>query len=269
MPSERLKKYLMSSTISDLILTRSIERRRERVAGDPVMLTRASGIEPDEWQTRALHSTSNQLLFNCARQTGKSTVTAILAVHTAISKPGSLVLIVAPSLRQSAETFRKAMGVYRALAEPEPEAESVLRLELQNGSRIISLPGSENNVRGYSSVNLLIVDEAARVESDLIFAVRPMLSVSRGRLVALSTPAGSRGWFWEAWTKSSEWDCYEVPASKCPRISAEFLAEEKRQLPAWVFEQEYECRFLDSESQCFTRAEIDGAFAEEVEAWVL
>jgi hypothetical protein len=243
-------------------------RRRAAIAADPIALARRAGIEPDGWQARALRSEAKQMLFNCARQTGKSTVTAILAIHAAISKPGSLILIISPSLRQSAETFRKALQCYKALAAPAPEAESILRIELANGSRVVSLPGAEHNVRGYSS-DLLIVDEAARVESELMFAVRPMLSVSRGRLVALSTPAGSRGWFWEAWTNGSDWDRYEVPASACPRISAEFLAEEKRQLPPWVFEQEYECRFLDSESQCFTRAEIDAAFLEEVEAWVL
>jgi hypothetical protein len=162
----------------------------------------------------------------------------------------------------------KSAAVLQALAEPSPEAESILRIELANGSRVLSLPGAEHNIRGYSS-DLLIVDEAARVESELMYAVRPMLSVSRGRLIALSTPRGTRGWFWESWTKGEGWDRYQVTAAECARISPEFLASERRQLPSWAYEQEYECRFLDSESQCFTRAEIDAAFAEGVEAWVL
>lgn len=47
------------------------------------------------------------------------------------------------------------------------QTESALRLELQNGSRIISLPGKEQTVRGFSGVRLLAIDEAARVPDEL------------------------------------------------------------------------------------------------------
>ena len=63
------------------------------------------------------------------------------------------------------------------------------------GSRIISLPGDEKNIRGYSGVTLLVIYEAARVSDVLYRSVRPMLAVSKGRLVCLSTPFGKRGWF--------------------------------------------------------------------------
>ena len=69
------------------------------------------------------------------------------------------------------------------------------RLEFANGSRVLSLPGTERTVRGFSEVSLLVIDEAARVDDGLYYAVRPMLAVSGGRLVALSTPYGKRGWF--------------------------------------------------------------------------
>jgi hypothetical protein len=77
----------------------------------------------------------------------------------------------------------------RRLGEPS------LRLELENGSRIVSLPGKQDTVRGFSGVRLLVVDEAARVPGELYFAVRPMLAVSGGRLLALSTPFGTVRWF--------------------------------------------------------------------------
>jgi hypothetical protein len=92
---------------------------------------------------------------------------------------------------------------YRALEDKAAAVkdESALRLELRNGSRIVSLPGDETTVRGYSGVRLLVVDEAARVPDDLYFSIRPMLAVSGGRLVCLSTPFGKRGFFYEAWTE--------------------------------------------------------------------
>ena len=89
-------------------------------------------------------------------------------------------------------------------------------------------------------------------------------------LLALSTPFGTRGWWYEAWENGgSTWERYEVPATKVPRISPEFLAEERRTLGEWWFEQEYMCRFLDAETQAFRREDIDRAFEEEVQAWEL
>ena len=224
----------------------------------------------DPWQRRVLESESNRILLNCSRQTGKSTVTALLAVHTAHFEPGSLVLLLSPSLRQSQELFKKSLEIHRSVALPVgPSAESALRLELANGSRIVSLPGKEHTVRGFSGVRLLAIDEAARVSNDLYLSIRPMLAVSGGRLIALSTPYGTRGWWYEAWHSGEAWERFEVPAQECPRISSEFLAEERRAMGEWWFAQEYECQFLDGESQPFGREEIDMAFAEEVEAWTL
>lgn len=237
---------------------------------DPVVLARRAGIVPDPWQARVLRSTAPRILLNCSRQSGKSTTVAALAVHTAIYQPESLVLCISPSLRQSGELFRKVLGVYRSLGTTEPpEAESALRLELANNSRIISLPGAETTIRGYSGVRLLIVDEAARVEDSLYYAVRPMLAVSGGRLVALSTPFGTRGWWYDGWRGSEPWERFEVPATDCPRIPASFLEEERRNIGDWWFEQEYLCKFIDAQSQAFRREDVDRALTEEVAIWAL
>jgi len=96
-----------------------------------------------------------------------------------------------------------------------------------------------------------------------------VLAVSRGRLVGLSTPFGTRGWWYEAWRSSEPWQRYEVKATDCPRIPPEFLAEEQRNVGEWWYRQEYFCEFLDAQSQAFTRAEVDRAFEEEVIPWAL
>jgi hypothetical protein len=51
--------------------------------------------------------------------------------------------------------------------------ESVLRIELENGSRIVALPCLEANIRPYSGVTLLVIDGAARVSDKHYKAVRP------------------------------------------------------------------------------------------------
>jgi hypothetical protein len=237
---------------------------------DPVRLAEAAGLVPDPWQAQLLRSAAPRVLLNCCRQAGKSTMSAVLAVHTVLYQPGALVLLLSPSLRQSQELFRKCLHVYRAAGRPvAPEAESALRLELETGARIVSLPGTETTVRGYSGVDLLIVDEAARVKDELYYSIRPMLAVSGGRLAALSTPFGTRGWWFESWRGAEAWERYEVPATACPRITPEFLAEEQRNMGEFWFKQEYGCEFIDAQSQAFRRADIDRAFTEEVTPWHL
>jgi Terminase large subunit, T4likevirus-type, N-terminal len=236
---------------------------------DPVLLAARCGLDPDPWQADVLRSGSQRMLLNASRQSGKSTTVALLNVHTALYVPESLCLMLSPTLRQSGELFRKAKELLGRVETTRFPEETALSLRLANGSRIVSLPGKEGTVRGYSAVSLLSVDEASRVEDPLYMACRPMLAVSGGRLVAMSTPFGTRGWWYEAWRSNEAWERYEVPAEQCPRISQEFLDEERRTIGEWWYRQEYGCEFLDAQSQAFTREEIDRAFSEEVETWSL
>jgi hypothetical protein len=212
-----------------------------------------------------LRSISERVLLNCCRQSGKSTMTGIIALHRALYHPGSLILCLAPALRQSQELFGKVAQFYRSLERPvSPLAERKLSLELENGSRIVTLPGSEKTIRGFSGASLLIVDEASRVADELYFAVRPMLAVSGGALMMLTTPYGKRGIFYEEWTSGHGWERYEVPASECPRIPASFLEEEREALPSWVYRQEYGCSFEETEDQVFTHEMVERAVTSEV-----
>jgi hypothetical protein len=236
-----------------------------KLALDRVSFAKRLGLEPDPWQEELLRSTSERVLLNCCRQSGKSTMTAVVALHRALYHPGSLILCLAPALRQSQELFSKMAGFYRDLGRPvSAVTERKLSLELENRSRIITLPGSEKTIRGFSGTSLLILDEAARVEDELYFAVRPMLAVSGGALMMLSTPYGKRGVFFEVWESGLQWERYEVPASQCPRISEEFLEEERASLPPFIFRQEYECSFEETEDQVFTSDMIDRALTDEV-----
>jgi hypothetical protein len=237
------------------------------MALDPVLLSEAAGLFPDRWQRDVLRSSASRLLLNCCRQSGKSTTTSTLSLHTALYQPESLTLLLSPGERQSKELLRKITDRYRTLGRPVPaDAENKLELELSNGSRIVALPGAEGTIRGYSGVDLLIIDEASRVPDNLYRAVRPMLAVSGGRLLALSTPFGKRGWWYEAWEQGGyDWKRVEITALDCPRITREFLDEERRTNPeAWV-QQEYFCTFLDTLSNVFTYEQVMGALSSDVQ----
>jgi hypothetical protein len=245
-----------------------------RHALDPCAIARDVGIEPDPWQAELLEEPPARVLMCCGRQVGKSTASSLIALNAAIYQAPALILMVSPSLRQSVELYRRLHGFWERLpGRPEAQYETLSRLELANGSRILSLPGSERTVRGISAADLIILDEAAGVEDELLAAIRPMLAISDGKMFALTTPKGKRGWFYEQWLRGVGWHRVMVRASECQRISQEFLDQEREILGPMMYAQEYECEFIDDTTQAFDtelirRALVDDfrPFIEELEA---
>jgi terminase large subunit-like protein len=242
----------------------------DRYLVDPARIMMDAGLTPDPWQSRILRSHWKRALLLCSRQSGKSQVAAAVALYEALTRPRSLVLLLSPTLRQSGELFRdKLLALWRALGRPlidRPPTQ--LSLELSNGSRIISLPESEGGIRGYSGVRLLVIDEAARVSDDLVRAVKPMLAVSNGRLLAMSTPFGKRGWLYEAWISSQEWERVMISADQCPRVPKDFLDQERAEIgPRW-YAQEYGengvLEFVDVIGSVFRQQDIDAALTATI-----
>jgi hypothetical protein len=226
------------------------------------------GFIPDPWQTEVLRTDSKRVLLNCSRQSGKSTITAAMALHTAIFKLSSLILVISPSLRQSLELFRKLTDNLDKL-DPEPALieDNKLSCQFENGSRVVALPGHETTIRGFSAPSLVIEDEASRCEDEIYSAIRPMLAVSKGRLILLSTPHGKRGHFFEAWQNGGpEWFRIRITADQCPRITADFLQEERRALGDRLYRQEYFGEFVETVDQLFHYDEVVKAISPDVKA---
>ncbi len=231
---------------------------------NPVLLARDCGIEPDPVQAQLLTSPGRRLLVNCCRQWGKSTTTALMALHEALYNAPAMIILISPSQPQSTELFKKMHSFWERLAgAPEAQQESLTRMQLANGSRVVSLPGSEKTTRGYSGATLVVMDEASRVPDELLASVRPMLATTGGRFIALSTPAGKRGWFYESWTRGDGWERVSVKGSECPRIAPAFLAEEREALGPLRFSEEYECQFVDAETSVFNTELIEQALTDD------
>ncbi len=249
-----------------IVLMDEARRRKLAPPPDPLRFARALGFAADIWQASVLRMDSRRMLLNCSRQAGKSTVTALLAVYRAMYMPG-LTLLISPSLRQSGELFRKVKDWFSLLpVRPKFDEDNQLSCQLSNGARIISLPSSESTIRGYSSVDLIIEDEASRVDDMLYYSIRPMLAVSGGALILMSTPFGKRGHFYDEWTNNSDtWQRIEVHATDVPRITPEFLDEERKSLGELWYSQEYMCQFVDPVDSVFGYEDIDRAFGHEID----
>lgn len=205
-------------------------------------------IHPDPWQVAVIESQHPQLLLNCCRQAGKTTVVAIIGLLEAMCNAMTRVILVSRSHRQSREILRLMSFFNKLLGNRVKARITAEEMEFSNMSRIVSMPCREDTIRGFAHVDLLIIDEAARVPDDLYRAVRPMLAVSKGRLICLSTPFGKRGFFWKAWASGGDdWARFEVPATQIPRIAPDFLDKERRALGEAWFRQEYCCSFEATE----------------------
>jgi hypothetical protein len=243
----------------------------QRLRDDPARLLSDAKMPPDDWQRDLLRRDDDRILLLASRQVGKSQTAAALALKQALLFPGSLVLLLSPTLRQSGELFKdKVRRLYNALGRPVPTVqESALQMELENRSRIVSLPGDEGTVRGYSGAALLVLDEAARIPDELYQSVRPMLATSKGKLLMASTPWGQRGAFFEEWHGANPWKRVRITADMCPRISPAFLAEERLSLGEKFYLQEYFCSFESVVGALFTEEVIQAALSDDVQPLVL
>ena len=119
-------------------------------------------FEADAAQAQILAADAKRGILNCSRQWGKSTTSAIKAVHHAYFNPNSVILVASPSLRQSAEFLKKAEKAIAQLGiRVRGDGVNQCSIQLPNGSRIIGLPESEGTIRGFSAVSLLMIDEAS------------------------------------------------------------------------------------------------------------
>lgn len=245
-------------------------RRHPRQAGlgDPITFAAGRlGFTPDPKQADILAGSHRRLLVNCSRQWGKSTVTAAKALYVALLHPECLILVASPTLRQSGEFVRKVKSFMLRLGiRPRGDGYNQISVQFPNGSRIVGLPGeNDGNIRGFSNVKLLIIDEASRVNDALYRAARPMVIVGGGDIWLLSTPCGKRGFFYEEWANGGDlWNRVSVPATECPRIPADLLEEERRILGEDMFRQEFMCEFVDGNGAVFDREVVEMAFSKFV-----
>ncbi len=197
---------------------------------------------------------------------------ALMALHAALMTPRSLSLVISPTLRQSKLLFDRILSMNDAAGRPIPfTKQTTNEIRLRNGASILALPGANpDSIRGYSSVDILCVDEAARVSTELINAILPFLAVSSsGRLIMLSTPRGYNNIFSEIFHTDNTWRKYKITALECSRISKEFLDEQRATMTPQAFAAEYMCTFNEWETAIFQEDAIQALLADDVAEWSL
>jgi Terminase large subunit, T4likevirus-type, N-terminal len=208
---------------------------------DPAQwVERELGFQPRDWQKQFLRTPRGaQVAVLTARQVGKTTAASWAIAHTMITAPGSLSVIACPAQRQSAEAVRRIKGCLAKLSL-KLKVENVYGLELENGSRVLALPGSDDSIRGLTVDGWIVADEAARLSENMIAALRPMRARTNARFVMLSTAWSRTDPFWTAWSnEESSWIRLRATAEIPGLFGPAFLERERQDLGEEVFKREY------------------------------
>jgi len=227
----------------------------DRLRRSPVVFARGVlGLTPFPYQAELLECGSRRVVACWARQTGKTTAIAVKVIHFAFTRADTTTLIVSRGLRQSMIMF----GVIERLVLGHPVLRrSVVRctrtmIVLRNGSVISALPCGPDGagLRGFTA-HLVVMDEAAFMPEYVIASVVfPMLATTNGTAIMLSTPWGRDHIYYRSFKSSSYWSQH-VKAEQCPRITKEFLEEQRRAIGELRYKMEYEAEFVEDESSFF------------------
>lgn len=217
-----------------------------------------------EHQLEFARSAARYRVLAAGRQSGKSSVLSVVALHRAATQPNQLVLLVSAGEVAS----RRLLDDCASLASASPLLrgsvldESASLLTLSNGSQVRSVPASQRQIRGWP-VDLLVLDEAGFIESEIWRASEPSIIARPGSQVVLSsTPWGGPDHFFrQLWRRGMDAPDDQVrswhwASSVSPLVSVDLLDEIREREPAAYFAREYLAEFTDMAGTYFTSAEL-------------
>lgn len=247
-----------------------------------------------EWQSAVMRDNSRRIVINGARQAGKSTIMSGLVCHHAKFFPGSLSVILAPTLKQAQEDMGKIVNFISL----DPDYPKLIKnnseeIKLENRARILVLTATDDAARGFSNPDIILFDEASRIDDSVFNAVRPMITDNPfARIYEISTPNGKKGFFYKHYN-NPRWSRYQVRAPWYPIETSSGLElveyrdtilqddlhfffsprhynkkeqlESLQDLKKRQYEQEYCTEFVDAEDQVFAQDLIKAAFESKVD----
>ncbi len=206
----------------------------------------------DPWQEEIRKEKKKNLCIVSGRQCGKSAGVSIVIGDTALEVPNSYILMGAHDIEQTEMLFWKVVAYIEAVA-PEQIVKSTMHyLLLKNGSQAVCKAVGDTGVgmRG-PTATLVVLDEAAFIPDRAWIAIEPVISVSKGRIILLSTGQEKKGFFYKA-SLDKDYLVKKISARDCPRHSQAYLDKKQKELSPAAFAQEYLGEFIDDYNRKFT-----------------
>ena len=228
----------------------------------------------DKWQEEII-GTKGNICLRSGRQVGKSTVISHKVGIYATSHKNKNVMVISAVERQAYLLFEKILFYleqnHKKMIMKGKDRPTRSKLKLTNGTVIHCLPTglSGMGIRGYT-IDLLIADEAAFIPEAVWDAVTPMLIMTGGDTILLSTPFGKGTYFHDAFQRDN-YTAFHKTTEEVIRereISDEWteairdtnlinLEHEKKTKTKLAFAQEYLGEFVDELMQLFPTKVIE------------
>lgn len=225
-------------------------------------LTRMLSYRPHPKQ-EALHLCPvRHRIVDWGRQTGKSHAAAVEALLAAIGtddRPNPRVWIVAPKYDQAREIWNhiRAYVATTPLGEwKESLTNNPMRLVLTGAGSIDCKSADDpDGLRG-TPLDAVVLEEAALIDEYTIQnVILPSFTVTRGRLLAISTPKG-RNWFYQWYLRGQDplepnVASFHATSYDNPHADMEYIDWAKANMTEPAFRQEFLAEFVDTDAAVF------------------
>ncbi len=179
-----------------------------------------------EYQEEAVRKfqRSRNLILCASRQSGKTSVTTVIILHTALYSQNKTIAILAnkgPTARDILKRIKTAYEYIPDFLKPGVKEWNKGRVEFENGSVIMAEASSSDNIRG-QSISLLYIDEHAFIRGWDEFSASVLPTLSSGtttKMVFSSTPHGLNHFYHyvESARKGiNDFELVEVPWQRVP-----------------------------------------------------
>lgn len=201
------------------------------------------------------------------RQVGKTTIAIVIAAKWFLENAGIHIGIFLPINKQCKNVFNRLESSLNELivAKEVKVNKTDLTFTSSSGSVIKFLGSDNDSVRGFT-FDAVIIDEANFIKNEIFqAAIQPTFSVSlskkneeglvgfNGKVLMLSTPK-TKNWFYGFVMNehgNKRYKTVRFTSEEGGLISKEFLAQVKKELPDYIYKNEYMGEFLDSGAGIF------------------
>lgn len=204
------------------------------------------------------HDRHNKRVVLCySRQSGKSVLAEILLIEY-LFKKNTFNAYISPTFQLGRKVYKEITQLLEDSGVIKKANSTTLTIETIYGSTLQFFSAEAYTaIRGTTVSGVLIIDEAAYIQDILPNGenfwgnvVMPITKARKPLVVMISTPCGKQGFFYDFYLRAlnkEEGTAYLVRTIYDDGlVTKDEIEEIRKSIPPKAFEQEFECKFLDS-----------------------
>lgn len=169
-------------------------------------------------------------VLKAIRQCGKTFYIQVELIQMALRHPGTISAVFEPTADIARKVFKSIQKALDPTGLIKSANAQLLEMELTNGSSIL-FRSSEAMNRGLTITGLLVLDEAAYLDDNGIYAILPLVNAHFAPIIIASSPFTMEGYFYDMYMKGLQ-DNPRIKTfdwSKHPETKR-FLPDEQKEL---------------------------------------